>query len=59
MNDTKEVGTNIGEGLSPSRFSLSSSVGPVVIVLLRKEVEGERREVNRIIIECYYSSNTE
>ena len=61
MNSMKKAGTNSGEGVLPgrspteqdSRFGCSRTTAK----------EGRRRcwsqEVNRIVMECYYSSNPE
>ena len=61
MNGVKEARTNCGEGLSPSRCPTEQQGGPGRHCTTAKE--GRRRkwsqEVNRIVMECYYSSNPE
>ena len=61
MNGVKEAGTNSGEGLSPGRCSTEQQGGPGRYRITAKG--GRRRkwsqEVNRIAMECYYSSNPE
>ena len=61
INGVKEAGTNSGEGLSPGRCRTEQQGGPGHH---RTTAKGGRRrkwsqEVNRIVIECYYSSNPE
>ena len=61
MNGVKEARTNCGEGLSPSRCPTEQQGGPSRHRTTAKE--GRRRkwsqEVNRIVMECYYSSDPE
>ena len=61
MNGVKEARTDCGEGLSPSRCPTEQQGGPSRHCTTAKE--GRRRkwsqEVNRIVMECYYSSNPE
>ena len=59
MNSVKEAGTNSCEGLSPSRCPTEQQGGPGRHCTTAK---GRRRrkwseEINRIVMECYYSSN--
>ena len=61
MNGVKEAGTNSGEGLSPGRCPTEQQFGPG---RHRTTAKGGRRrkwshKVNRIVMECYYSSNPE
>ena len=61
MNGVKEAETNSGESLSPSRCPTEQQGGPGHH---RTTAKGGRRrkwcqEVNRIVMECYYSSNPE
>ena len=61
MNAVKEAGTNSGEGLLPSRCATEQQSGPG---RHRATAKGGRRKkwsqkVNRIVMECYYSSNPE
>ena len=61
MNGEKEAGTNSGEGLPPGGCPSEQQGGPGCH---RTNVKGGRRrkwsqEVNRIVMECYYSSNPE
>ena len=59
MNSVKEARTNHGEGLSPGRCPTEQQGGPSRHCTTAKE--GRRRkwsqEINRIVMECYYSSN--
>ena len=61
MNGVKEAGTNSSEGLSPGRCPTEQQGGPSCHCTIAKG--GRRRkwsqEVNRIAMECYYSSNPE
>ena len=61
MNGVKEARTDCGEGLSPSRCPTEQQGGPSRHCTTAKE--GRRRkwsqEVNRIVMECYYSNNPE
>ena len=61
MNGVKEARTNGGEDLSPSRCPTEQQGGPGRNHTTAKG--GRRRnwsqEVNRIVIECYYSSSPE
>ena len=61
MKGVKEARTNSGEGLSPGRCPTEQQSRPG---RHRTTVKGGRRrkwsqEVNRIVMECYYSSNPE
>ena len=61
INSVKEARTNSGEGLPPGRSSTEQQGGPG---RHRTTAKGSRRkkwsqEVNRIVMECYYSSNPE
>ena len=61
MNGVKEAGTNSGEGLSPSKCPTKQQGGSGSHGSAAKR--GKRRkwsqEVDRIVMECYYSSNPE
>ena len=61
MNGVKEARSNSDEGLSPGRCPTGQQGGLVRHHTTAKE--GRRRkwsqEVNRIVMECYYSSNPE
>ena len=48
VNGVKEAGTNSGEGLSPGMCPIKQQGGPVVIVLLQKEV-GSESGLNKLI----------
>ena len=48
MNGVKEARTNSGEGLSPSRCPTEQQGGPVLIILLQKEV-GEESDLKKLI----------
>ena len=59
MNCLKEAGTNSGEGLLPGRCPTEQQGGSGCH---RTTAKGGRRrkwsqEINRIVMECYYSSN--
>ena len=61
MNGVKEAGTNSGEDLLPGSCSTEQQGRPGCHHTTAK---GSRRrkwsqEVNRIVMECYYSSNPE
>ena len=61
INSVKEAGNNSGKGLSPSRCPTEQQGGPG---RHRTTAKGGRsrklsQEVNRIVMECYYSSNPE
>ena len=60
MNCVKEAGTNSGEGLSPGRWPTEQQGGPGRHLTTKG---GRRRkssqEVNRTVMECYYSFNPE
>ena len=61
MNGVKEAGTNSGEGVSPGRCPTEQQGGTG---RHRTTAKGSRRrkwsqKVNRIVMECYYSSNPE
>ena len=61
MNGMKEAGTNRGEGLSPDRCPTEHQCGPGRHRTTAKGGRGRKwsQEVNRIVMECYYSSNPE
>ena len=61
MNRMKKAGTNSGEGVLPGR---SPTEQDSRFVRSCPTAKGDRRrfwsqEVNRIVMECYYSSNAE
>ena len=61
MNDVKEAGVNSGDGLSPGRCPTEQQGGPGRHHTTTKRGKRGRwsQEVNRIVMECYYSRNPE
>ena len=61
MNNVKEAGGNSGEDLSPGRCSIEQQGGPSCHITTAKAVTRRKcyQEINRIIMECYYSSSPE
>ena len=61
MNDVKGAGGNSGEDLSPGRCPIEQQDGSGCHITTTEA--GTRRkwsqEINRIIMECYYSSSPE
>ena len=61
MNDVKEAGTNSGEDLSPGRCPTEQQSGPGrhrTTANVGRRIKWSQ-EVNRIVMECYYSNNPE
>ena len=61
MNSTKEAGTNSGKSLSPGRCPTEQQGGPGCHRTTSKVGRRRKwsREVNRIVMESYNSSNPE